>query len=152
MDADLKEERDQAKTRYIREPWDVDHLWELVRIAREEEAPELHPAHQALTRLAEPSVTAILLDVTEAGPTLRGEAVSLERTATTRQAAVLLERSVSLSDRRVVYALRKQAVPSGWCQSPLLRHCRPVLLGRDGWCDIGEHTLRLDPELGVVIE
>lgn len=152
MQEALVEDGRQAKMRYIREPLDVEHLWELVDTARKEEAPELHPALQPLTRLTEPSVTAILLDDTPAGPALKGEPVSLEQEATAKGAAALLQRSVSLSDPRVVHTLLEADAPAGWQKSPLLRNCRAVLLGSDERCEIGKHTLRLDAELGVVVE
>jgi CRISPR-associated endonuclease/helicase Cas3 len=123
-----------------------------VETAREEEAPELHPALQALTRLTEPTVTVILLDETSEGPTPHGQIVDLEGEATTKAAAELLQRSVSISDRRVVFPLVEQEAPPGWRKSALLRQCRAVVLDADGRCEIGNHTLRLDPELGVVIE
>jgi len=97
-------------------------------------------------------VRVILLDDSPEGPSLHGRPVSLEREVTTREAAVLLQRSVSLSDRRVVGPLLEQGAPAGWRESALLREHRAVLLGGDGRCEVGKHMLRLDPELGMVIE
>jgi CRISPR-associated endonuclease/helicase Cas3 len=148
----LSDERNQAERRYIRAPCDAEHLWDLVTSAREEEASQLHPALQALTRLTEPAVTVILLDRTPGGPVLHGDPVDLDHEVTTKQAADLLQRSVSLSDARVVHVLLQQEAPPGWRESALLRQCRAVLLSGDMGCEIGRYTLRLDPELGVVIE
>ena len=47
----------EAMNRYIKHPHFSDELAAVVREPREEDAPEQHPALQALTRLAEPTVT-----------------------------------------------------------------------------------------------
>jgi CRISPR-associated endonuclease/helicase Cas3 len=152
MEKALAKERIEARKRYIRRPRGVDHLWELAQAPLEEEAPELHPGLQALTRLTEPAVTAVLLGESPAGPALDGKPVDLGRGVTLEDAAALLRRSVSLSDRRVVYTLLDERVPDGWQKSPLLRTCRALVLGPDGRCVVGKHVLRLDADLGVVIE
>jgi CRISPR-associated endonuclease/helicase Cas3 len=148
----LEEERQEATKRYVRVPADVGHLWELMVEPRAEDEPQLHPAVQAMTRLAEPSVRAVLLDGPVGVRTLEGEAVDLARTATPSDAAILLKWSVTLSDPRIIHTLLHDSVPPGWRESALLQRCRAVLLDVDARCEIGNHALRLDPELGVVIE
>ena len=60
-------------------------------------------------------------------------------------------RAVSLSRKGVINSLRALGVPEGWKKSPLLRNCFPLELDAQGrW--IGDVTLRLDDDLGVVYE
>jgi hypothetical protein len=65
----------------------------------------------------------------------------------------LLGRSVGISERGVVQALLQQAPPAGWQRSPLLRQHRLLALDpSDHSAEIDGYRLRLDPELGVVVE
>ncbi|MGH7390349.1 MAG: CRISPR-associated helicase Cas3' [Candidatus Rokuibacteriota bacterium] len=147
--------RAEAEVRWLPMPTSDVPLPMLMRNPREEDEPEIHPAHQALTRLAEPSVSIVLLHATPGGPATApegGQLVDLSRSPSAADAARLLGRSVTFSDRRLVRLLQAKPVPAAWQRSPLLRHHRAVILGADGAATFGHNRLLLDPELGVVIE
>ncbi|WP_414485080.1 hypothetical protein [Sphaerobacter thermophilus] len=42
--------------------------------------------------------------------------------------------------------------PTAWRESALLRHQRLILLDSSGRASVGKYALRLDPELGLVVE
>jgi CRISPR-associated endonuclease/helicase Cas3 len=145
----------EARARWVKPPWSGVPLAMFLPSPGEEDAPDLHPAHQALTRLAEPSVAVVLLYETLSGPARDPEGremVDLSRSPGTQEAVNLLRQSVTLTDRRLVHVLRQQPVPPSWHRSPLLRHHRVVVLAADGTARFGRHTLRLDTDLGVSIE
>ncbi len=110
-------------------------LWHLTDGAREEDAPELHLAHQALTRLSEPNVGVICLG-------------DLEETA---PAPDLLNRSVTLTHRGLVPRLLGRKPPAAWKRSPILRHYRPLKFV-NGEVRVEGYIVRMDPELGLTIK
>ncbi len=146
--ADVRE----AGNRLLRPPGTTEYLYQIAASPREEEAPELHPALQAMTRLTEPNVSLVILGAVEGKPQLDGRAYGLDKPPSLPQIEQLLRRSVTISDRRVLYSLLREEVPAGWQKSPLLRNLRLVVLSADGGKQIEGHTLRLDPELGVLID
>ena len=90
--------------------------------ALEEDSPELHAAHRALTRLAPPSVTVILLfgSAEEAFLDPEGRTrVNMGRTPDMDTTQTLLKRSVNISDRRVVFNLLDHSPPDAWRRSAL---------------------------------
>ena len=94
--------RDEARHRWIGPPSYTGQLWRLTNNVLEEDAPEFHRAHQALTRLAAPSVSAVLLfgnaeDV--ALDTALNETVDMNQPPNLETTRRLLMRSVSISDR-----------------------------------------------------
>lgn len=145
----------QAKTRRLGSPCDGGPLWNLTADAREEDAPEIHEAHQALTRLTGPSVSIVCLYGSEDRPALDPggrEVIRLSETPSLPLARRLLRRAVTVADRRVVGALLEQPPPSGWRKSALLCHHRPVVFGPDGSAAVGGRRLRLDDALGLLVE
>lgn len=162
LEGELEEEQEEAQRRWLREPTAEETLLcNLMPRPLYEDAPEFHPAHQALTRLTELTVRVVLLwrradghlAFEPGGPV----APAPERhTPTVREAGEFLQRSLGLSDRRIVYSLIKRDVPRGWRDSALLRDHRLVVLDADGSEVPGESIrkwqLRLDAELGVVVE
>jgi CRISPR-associated endonuclease/helicase Cas3 len=66
-EAALDKEKDEAESRRIRKPKHTGNLARLVGVPREEDNPDLHPAHQALTRLSRPTAQLICLEVGSAG-------------------------------------------------------------------------------------
>jgi CRISPR-associated endonuclease/helicase Cas3 len=111
----------------------------------EEDDPEIHETLQALTRLGEKSVTAICLTPDEMAD-LQPRADNAGS-----RAKALLQRSVGLSDRRIVHELATMPAPSSWKRTALLRHCRLVELDASGEAPIGKWRLRIDPELGAMV-
>lgn len=147
-----EQDQRQARIREIRDPGYRGHLAKIAADPRAEESPELHPAFQALTRLSDVSVPVVLLEETPNGPALPdGTVIDLGVVPSEELVPRLLERSVSLASRRVVYALLEQPVPAGWERRPLLRNHRVVVLPRAGPAQIGRASVSLDRDLGVVI-
>ncbi|MGD9891488.1 MAG: hypothetical protein AB7U18_09375, partial [Dehalococcoidia bacterium] len=155
LEAGRKHDQEEAATRWLQHPHAEVKLWEFTRDPKEEDTPEFHEAHRALTRLAEPSVQAILLYRTANGLALdpNGRATidpnARPNAAMTRR---LLERGVTLTDKRIVAPLLRADVEPGWRRSAVLKHSRLVELDADGL----EYTdrrwkLREDPEVGVEV-
>lgn len=132
-----------ARKRHIWPPGATEELADIVGLALEEDAPALHPALQAVTRLAEPSVSVVILPHDWSGNV---------SASTVEEAAALLEHSVTLSNRSIYRDLQAMEPPASWQRSPLLRHSRLLRLSPAGTADIGTYILTLHPELGVVIE
>jgi hypothetical protein len=130
-------------------------LYHLTRLELEEDEPEFHEKHQALTRLAEPSFPLVCLYGTPEQTFFDAacsEPVDLRGAMEMRTVERLLRRSVSLSGRRFMKPLLDStAVPPGWRRSALLRHHRLIVLDRNNAAPLGDRTLRLDDELGVVV-
>ena len=146
--------RDEARHRWIGPPSYTGQLWRLTNNVLEEDAPEFHRAHQALTRLAAPSVSAVLLfgnaeDV--ALDTALNETVDMNQPPNLETTRRLLMRSVSISDRRVVSQLLEQPPPRVWRRSGLLRNHRAIFLDCLGTARIGDHLLTLNDDVGVTI-
>ncbi len=144
----------QAKDRYIRRPGGLTDLSVLASKPREEDAPDLHQAHQALTRLAQPSVMVICLYGSREQPCFDPDLkyrAPVKGNLTQEQIKQLLQRSVVISDPRLVWELAKEPVPAGWEQSALLRHCRPFILDESGRPTQRRFRCYLDDQLGLVI-
>lgn len=142
-EAAIEDEEEQAARRYIQHPDFAGGLDRLVDTLREEDAPELHPSHQALTRLIEQTVTLICLPA-------NGQH-DFRRAPTVAEAIQLLRRSVTVADKSVVYTLLAEPAPEGWTQSPLLRHHRLLLLDAAHGAMRGSFRLELHDELGLLI-
>lgn len=155
LQEEMGRETQEALDRWLKRPTYGGALWRLTGDPREEDAPDFHQAHQALTRLAEPTVSLVLLHGTVGAPCLNSashEEVDMDVEPTVEQAARLLACSVSVSDKRIVFDLMAMPVPPGWRRSALLRHHRAVILDRDGGVVIGKHYLRADHEIGLLVD
>ena len=147
-------EQREAEERWIRSPGYRGPLWRITEDPREEDSPDFHAAHQALTRLASPSAPSILL---YGGPdkawldAARAQRVDLETTPTPDLSRLLLRHSLNISDRRVVFDLLQRETPPGWLRSPLLRHFKAVFLNDADTADVGKYHLALDDETGVTV-
>jgi len=154
LQKEMQRDTQEAQDRWLKGPVYGGALWRLTGDPREEDAPDFHQAHQALTRLTEPSVSVILLDqpVVVSGPGLGlAEEVDINVEPSMAQATRLLARSVSVSDRRVVFDIIATAAPPGWRRSSLLRHHRVLNLDQDGGVMIGKHYLRVSEEIGLFV-
>ncbi len=121
----------------------------------EDDNPEIHRTIQAATRLAEPSVSVVLLYRTAIGLSLspRGDSiVPLDKMPSLADARLLLGNSVTLQHRGCVGHFIRQPTPEKWRDSGLLRFYRIAELDEAGCCSIGGFILRLDADFGVVIE
>ncbi len=154
LEATRREEIGEAQRRWLKAPSYRGMLWRMIEECREEDAPDLHKEFQALTRLSDPSVSVILLPSTD-GKTpldpLTSQPLALGQVPDIALAWRLLQHSVRLSGRRIVQKLLATELPSGWKRSPLLRHCRLLVLDREGKGRVGKYHLRVHPDLGVEI-
>ena len=145
---------EEAGRRWIGAPRFGMRPWSLATTELEEDAPEFHAAHRALTRISSPSVTAVLLsgNADEAFLDPAGRIhVDMCRTPDPDTTHALLKRSVNISDRRVVFKILEWNVPSLWRGKALLRLCRALYLDEGGVCSIGDYELALDEELGITV-
>ncbi len=147
-----KEERSKAKECRLKSPGDSDaELWELTINPQEEDAPDIHVAHQAQTRLSEPSIQVICLTPEEVVRLVGEKEGKSAKPPLGRHLRELLRRAVTLSDRRAVKALGPDDPPASWRESALLRHYRLIRLDPNGvWMRDGL-TIGVDKELGVII-
>lgn len=128
----------------------------LVRTRNEmlrEEEHQVHESLQALTRLSLPSVSLVCLhregERVLAEP--QGPEICLDAAPDDAQTRLLARRTVSVTHRGAVAALRDAACPAAWQRHPLLRHCRAVLF-TDGVARIGPYVLHLSREVGLEIQ
>ena len=150
----IERDEHEAEDRWLRRPSYDGPLWWFTRDPREEDAPDFHQAHQALTRLSEPTVQVVCLHGTQDCLCLDAEGfhpVDLNSVPDVALARQLLKRSLSISHRRVVPALLTQRVPTGWQRSPLLRHHRCLAFDADGSSSWEGYRFHLDDELGLSV-
>lgn len=153
-DREIASDEEEARSRWLKRPTFGGAVWRLTEDPREEDEPGFHRAHQALTRLSEPTVDVAFLYGSAERPTLmadgRGPINPLE-VPSVALAREILARSLSVSNKRVVFDLIQQAPPEGWRRSPLLRNHRLLPLDAENCAVVGKYRLRLDDELGLVI-
>ncbi len=151
----------QGDIRVIKHPYERMALDELAGHLRQEDAPELHPAVQAVTRLALPSIGLICLYGTPDRPTLDragAHAYNARRVPDPDTTERLLRRSVTVTHFGLVKMLGdpdapgvKAHLPAGWGTSALLRPYRLVVFDAQGDGMAGDIPLRLDETLGLLI-
>jgi len=155
LEEQLRFEAEQARVRAIPRPEACERIAELTQHFRAEDSPDLHTAHQALTRLGGPSVSLICLHQTPQGLALHAdgrEVVDPHGEPDTASARRLLRRSVTVSLPSVAPRLLRAESHPAWRRSSLLRHHRLAVFGPDSRATVGDVQLRLDPELGLLIE
>lgn len=136
----------EAKDRTVRTPvGSIAHPSDFQRFRLEEDSPELHPALQAVTRLAEPAVSVVLLP--EGSPLEPKGSEAPDR----NMVRELVGRSVSVSSRLAVPALFKLEPPPAFAASPALRRHRLLILDGNGETRLGDVRLKYGPEFGVSI-
>ena len=120
----------------------------------EEDSPEIHHSLQALTRLVGPSVQVVCL-CKSAGEIFLREGdqnpVDIGRKPEGELIKNFLRRSLTITDRRVVFKLIDQPSLPVWKRCPALRHHR-LLEFENGIAKVGKYKLCLDNELGLRIE
>jgi CRISPR-associated endonuclease/helicase Cas3 len=123
----------------------------------DEENPGTHAAFRARTRRGGPSVEVVCLYQQGDGrvTTQVSGAVEVDLAAQPNGEGVLplLGRSLRIGFHPgLVLALIDQEGPTGWRRSPYLRNHRLLLLDPDGRVRVDKYQLRLDPELGLLVE
>lgn len=129
----------------------------------DDDDPEVSPQLRAATRDGDPSVTVVCLCrhnsrtclFNDKGEPDTTQELDLNKEPTSDLTRKLVNLSLPLSHRPLFDALANdktpERLPPSWKKSPVLRHSRALVF--DGNCTtVGGHRLRLDRELGLVIE
>lgn len=151
---DCELEEDQAKNRYVKPPHYSGHLGRLLGEPKEEDAPELHPVHQAQTRLVEPTANIVCLwekDGKLYTDESYSEEISLSEKPNKEKAKNLLFNSLTISSKSVVFSLLGEDVPKGWEKSALLMRHRVLKFGADRKYKKFGYVFHLDENLGLKI-
>lgn len=118
-----------------------------------DDSPHKHSDFLAKTRDIDTTVQLIcLFDGDRLAPGHDATRVDLQNGELTRSdVAGLVRRSVSVSNRVWVRRLLAQNVPPAFARVPQLRSARAVSFDGHGQARIGEHGLRLDSDLGLIL-
>ncbi|HXG84299.1 MAG TPA: CRISPR-associated helicase Cas3' [Pyrinomonadaceae bacterium] len=149
-----KLDKNEAQVRYVSSPHYDDHLGNFIKTPKEEDAPELHPAHQAQTRLIEPTANVVCLwekDGKFYTDETYGETVLLDEKPSNETAKTLLFNSLTVSSKSVVFKLLAEKVPDGWEKSALLMRHRALKFGANRKCEMFGYEFHLDENLGLRI-
>jgi CRISPR-associated endonuclease/helicase Cas3 len=149
-----KLDKNEAQLRYVSAPHYDDHLGNFIRTPKEEDAPELHQAHQAQTRLVEPTANVVCLwekDGALFADENYSETISLDEKPTDETAKTLLFDSLAVSSKAVVFDLLKEKVPGGWAKSALLMRHRVLKFDAARKCEMFGYEFHLDENLGLRI-
>jgi CRISPR-associated endonuclease/helicase Cas3 len=155
----IESESDQAESRQIKKPIFRGDFTRMVTEPREEDSPELHPAHQALTRLTRPTVALVcLIDEGDGQHRLphNGQVVSprsirkMSEGGTDDVRNILLGEVSSAHPGLVRELASRPLVPSAWKKVGILARHHLVTF-QNGSARIGEHKLRLDNDIGLEV-
>ena len=158
LQSDFEFERSEAENRYIKWPGFSGLLSKIVSDPREEDNPGIHQVHQALTRLAEPTVTVVCLYGKRSEYFMDNRHLTplhfdIKPSAETMNQ--LLKRSVTISRRgltEIIINNVENELPQILRQEPLLRHHRVLYFDENKRCKIQGFLLNLDDERGLVVE
>jgi len=144
-----------AKKELLPSPDDPDDfLSALQPEVRDDEDPELHKSLRAVTRLGPPTVDAVCLHAHDGRLFLDRDlatAVDLEEQPTRIMVDQLVRHTIGITRPDVVAALLAERTPDAWRDQSLLRFRRPLVF-TNATAEVGHARLRLDDELGLVIE
>ena len=148
-------EKDRYKAcRNLIPPPDDEDILSAANRQLDEDSLELHETWQALTRLAQPSITLVCLHEHAGGLTLDAEGnvpVDLTHAPDGETVKALVDCSVKVSGLHVVRHFLAQEPPMAWRDHPMLRYWRLAVF-RQGKCAMGERSLVLHPRLGLIVE
>ena len=156
MENQMRNEESEARLNLVQKHNTTEPLDFLSHLNREleEDDPNIHHSLQALTRLADPSVQVVCLHKSSDGDHLyENDGVPLDINKVPQGGTVnaLLKRSMTITDKRVVFELIDWKPPQAWKECPALRHHR-LLEFENGLAKVDKYLLRLDEELGLCIE
>lgn len=158
LDEDIAHMEKEAEQRRIKWPGFTGQLWRMTYEPREEDDPGIHQAHQALTRLGDPSVNVICLYGTAMNACLDRvmiKPVDFTNIPVGDHLKTLLSSSVLISRRGLVGNIENEQnlIPEAWRKSPMLRHHYILYFDQHGICtDFPNLRLCIDDERGLVIE
>jgi CRISPR-associated endonuclease/helicase Cas3 len=162
LEATRKNAEGKARNVLIRAPKDALSIANAPsRELREDDDPETHETMRAATRDGDPSLQVVCLIKESASlylPQLNGCAdrshtIDLKCNPNRAQTRALLRNALPLSNKALYFALRdsEEYAPAGWRENAHLRFAR-VIVFEQGQSQIVGRTLRLDGDLGLVIE
>jgi hypothetical protein len=133
LEASISLENNEAEDRCIKWPGYKQEIWRICADPREEDNPEFHKAHQALTRLTGVSVSVICLFDNKAGLYLDSSkirALNLNMCPDKDLVKDLLVHSVVISHTGLVEKIIEAdiKVPQAWREEVLLRHQYVLLM------------------------
>jgi CRISPR-associated endonuclease/helicase Cas3 len=147
---------DRATEAHLRPPTYRGELAELTNRRLEEDAPDLNPLLQAQTRWSDgPSVEVVCLyGEGDRWYADRALTMPIDPTSTFDEATTerLLQRTVRLSMRKIASHFLATDAPAAWRRQASLRHMRPAVFDADGVLRGDGFTLRLDEDLGLMVE
>lgn len=152
--AALENEEEQAKDRYIKRPSYSGHLSNIFANNLEEDTPEIHKSLQAVTRLAEPSVTTVCLWENDGKIFLDEQLtkqIDLNWKPHLEMTKELLKRSVGVTNKGVVFQFFAEVPPESWKDSALLRSHKVILFDRERNAEKFGYVFRLDENVGLQI-
>lgn len=151
----IEQLRNEALKRLIKLPSFEPGLSDVINGDLEENAPTAHKAFQAPTRWSDlPSVSLICLHEKDGSVFLDSgctETVDLDNEPDENMLCRLMRREMRLSGHAITEYFVEQSIPHGWAKVGMLRHHRLAIF-KDGVLRGSNFTLRLDPDLGGVIE
>lgn len=117
-------------------------------------AVSARPAGPALARRHDlPTAEVVCLQPDERGWRLPlGPVVSLTDRPTPDMVSALLRGAVTLRGHETAHELWQQPQPESWRRHPVLGRLTPLILDEHMTAHLGRSRLRLDPDLGLVIE
>lgn len=131
---------------------DAPDLFALIDIPQAREAGE--GGLEVVTRLGEESLAVVPLWVNEAGWRERPDAPPFDpqRPLERNRARAVYARQLRVSRKVLIEALKAQARPPAFAESPYLRDLYPLILDDESKTMVGNLQVRLDPCLGLVYE
>lgn len=131
---------------------DAPDLFALIDIPQAREAGE--GGLEVVTRLGEESLAVVPLWVNEAGWRERPDAPPFDpqRPLERNRARAVYARQLRVSRKVLIEALKAQARPPAFAESPYLRDLYPLILDEESKTMVGNLQVRLDPCLGLVYE
>jgi CRISPR-associated endonuclease/helicase Cas3 len=150
-----REDRKAAKTFLVTKPVDEDEILYEFNQQLQEDNPDVPREHQAFTRLAEPSVSLVILYETNSMLCLDVDGkrpVSLSRRPNIEDARAFLANAVTVQHKGCVWHYAKKSPPAPWKQSGLLRFYRVIRVDGAGRSRPDEYPLTVDPQAGVMFD
>lgn len=104
-----------------------------------------------VTRLGPESVSLVPINVINGAWTVDGIVIDPAQIPSDDVARRLYARQLRVSRKAVVLHCKQTELPVAFADHPLLRHLHPMPMA-EGRCELGEQSLYLDPDLGLVYE
>lgn len=118
-----------------------------------EEAPEIHSAFRAMTRLIPPGVSLVCFFQLSDGTTTLADgktAFDPQQVPSDSEMEMIFKSTVSVHDYRIVEYFLGQGAPAAWRKTAALRNHYPVIF-KEGKCTLNDITLSLSKQPGLEI-